>query len=253
MRFLFRLIPTLIGLLSAGVFIATYFAPELFWWWMALLAVGLAYALFELLGRRLRDRDFWSATLLLELFTAGGLGFLLYLDSLLMRIVVSVLVAVLAGLFTEYLYRWFYTTDRLPSYALEVMIALMELFTVFFITADVIGFRIFLRLPTWALAVSYGALMAVVYAAARFARSPFRVAVRPGALCGLLAAELFWSILFLPTGFMVGGALGALSWYIMTGLVRVQETGLPLGAPVRRYAFLGGALFLLILGTARWI
>ena len=72
-------------------------------------------------------------------------------------------------------------------------------------------------------------------------------------LLGLLFGELFWVILYLPSSFQVGGALIALAWYIVIGLLSVLESGLRVRRTIGRYALVGAVLFIIIILTARWV
>lgn len=252
MRFLFRLIPLLLGLVTILAFagISFGFAPLRF------LVPGfflvLAYGLFELFSRRVRERDFWSALVLLGIFTGTGIAFFLFLETAWAKILTVFLTAGLVTFTTEQLYRWFYVTARVPSYALGVSVSLLELFTVFLLASDFVGLRIFLRAPLWILVPGFIALIILIALFGRWARGlEKRKAVEIG-LIGLLFGELFWAVLFLPSSFEVAGALIALAWYVIIGLLRVFESGLAVRRTAGRYAAVGAVLLIIIVFTARW-
>ncbi len=253
MRFLFRLIPLVLGLVTLGTFAFALIAPRLVLWSGAIGLILVAYGFFELFGRRVRGRDFWCTLPLALILFASSFGFFLLLEGWLAGTLVAILTGVLMTMFAEYLYRWFYEMKHLPSYALGVMTSFLEVFLIFFVASDLIGLRIFLRVPVGVLVAGFAVLAFLIYTLARAPRGASRSVLGPALMMGLLCGEFFWALLFLPTSFMVGGALLAILWYVVTGIVRVEESGLAIRRPVRRYALLAGVLSVLIVASARWV
>lgn len=253
MRFLFRLIPPLLGIITIGAFVALEFSPR------ALLIIGIAYVVvtaygyFELFARRVRERDFWYAFLLTIFVGCGGMAFYIALEAMAGKVVVAIITAVLVGIFAEQLYRWFYAPTRMPSYTLDVTSSLMELCAVFFLAADFIGLRIFLRAPLWILVPLFVIITGTLYAIARWIKGETRALLVPALLVGLLFGEMLWALLFLPSSFMVGGALLAIVWYVAGGILRITEAGLSLRRTLPRYMMVGVILATGVILSARWI
>ncbi|MBI4280706.1 hypothetical protein HY628_00740, partial [Candidatus Uhrbacteria bacterium] len=145
MKFIFRFIPILLALLTLGLFGAIAAVPSktllLFPFYALLLGLGVR----ELMGRRLRERDFWSATITILFLTASGIVFFLFLEEEIALVAVALLVSGCLALFFEQLYRWFYTQEALPSSTLGISYALLELLTVFFTASAFLGFRTLLQ------------------------------------------------------------------------------------------------------------
>lgn len=253
MRFLFRLIPFLLGIFTLLFFVAIGIAPDNIPVLGGIMLLIVAYGLFELLGRRIRERDFWGSFVLLALFLISGVVFFILLEGWFESVAVALVVSAFVTLFTEQLYRWFYSTDRVPSHSLHVIISILELFLVFFISADLFGVRIFLHQPMWALSLIFVLVAFLLYPFARWARGSVKPLLIPALLLAIFFGQLFYALLLLPTGFMVGGAVVAIVWYVIVGLLRIVELGLPLRTTVRRYSFFAGILLSIIAITARWI
>lgn len=252
MRFLFRFIPLLLGLVMLGAFLLGALMPERLVIVFGSALLILAYGLFELLGRRFRERDFWCSLILILIFASASFLFFLYLDGALERVITAALAAILTSLFAEYLYRWLYAVTRLPSHTLTVVASVVEVFTIFFVASDFIGLRIFLRLPVPLLAAGFFVFVTAIYLVVRFPQGTLGDLMPNAFLLGLFGVEFFWAILFLPTAFMVGGAILAVMWYCVAGLRRAAASGAPLRAPLRRYALLGSMLIFVIMLSARW-
>lgn len=252
MRFLFRLIPALVGLVILVMFGLIVWQPARLGFIFGGALLLIAYGLYELLGRRLRESDFWWSFGLAVFFLASGVGFFLYLESWIGQLMTALMIAALLFLFVEQLYRWFYSM-KIPSYTLGVMVALVELCTVFFLASDFIGFRIFMRAPVWLLTLVFFVTTAMLYLIARSVRGGGRAHLLPAILIGLVFAELFWAVLFLPTSFLVGGAMIAIVWYTIAGLMRMVELGMNLRASAPRYVGLASFLLVVVALFARWM
>ncbi len=252
MRFLFRLIPFLLGLLTGLAFFSLEFARS--FWWLVFLIYPLVifYGYFEILAQRFRERDLWYAAAAAILVGGSGLGFYLTLENRWGRLLIALTTTLLVGIFSEQFYRWFYAPARLPSYTLTVTVALLELFTVFFLSSLAISFRIFLRAPVWLIVPSYILILALLLVVGRWVKGETKKLLLPALIFGLLFGELLWAMLFLPSGFMVGGAMLTLLWYLAHGLFRVTEAGLSLRRSLPRYLVIGGILILILILTARW-
>jgi hypothetical protein len=251
MRFLFRLIPVAAGLITLVPF--AWLATTAHGWQlvMAGTAVFLWYALFELFGRRVREPDIWWATALTLFLVVSSIGFFLLVEGWIPRIVQALITAGIVAVFFEQLYRWFYAM-KVPSYALGVMIALVEVVTMFFLAADVVGLRIFVGVPAWLLTLGFMVAAIVLFLIARSAQGKRPVPVLAALLLGVLFGELLWAVLVLPTGFMVGGAIIAIVWYTVAGLFRMADWGIGLGTSAPRYLTLAALLLLLVAFSARW-
>lgn len=253
MRFLFRLIPLLAGLFTLAAFAGLEWLGERLWLAALVYIVLISYSYFELLARRLRERDLWYALAAVLFVSLSGMGFFLGLESVVGKVVVAIFVAVIVTLFSEQLYRWFYAPVRIPSYALAVTNGLVEIFTVFFLASDLIGLRIFLRLPLWILTPVFMVAIALQFLIARWLRGETRKLMVPAALIGLLFGQIMLALLYLPSSFMVGGALVAIVWYVVAGILRIIDVGLAPQRLVPRYLALGGLLIVMVAATARWI
>ncbi len=253
MRFLFRLIPSLLGVATLVAFVLIAIDPVKFVYISSVFFIVMIYGIFELFSRRVRGKDFAGAVTTLILFTASGIGFFLFIEDTASRFLTAFVVALLVTFFAEQLYRWFYNTAQVPSYALGVSVSLLRIFTIFFLSADLIGLRIFIGLPIWSLVPGFVILIMLLVASGGWAQGKNNRPKSETFLLGLLFGELFWVILYLPSSFQVGGALIALAWYIVIGLLSVLESGLRVRRTIGRYALVGAVLFIIIILTARWV
>lgn len=251
MRFLFRLIPTLLGVTTLLPFLWLGVYEDGWLPVLALVALAVWYGLFELFGRRVREVDIWWSFGLLFFFIASALELFLLVETWFIRAGIAVLVAVLVFLVTEQFYRWFYA-HRAPSYTLGVMISLLEVCTMFFVGSDLIGIHILLGTPIWIVTLVGMTTTVLLFLIARIVRGRVLQSVIPALMVGVFMGELIGALFLLPTSFLVSGAVVAIAWYVIDGLFRVVDLGLSFRAPAIRYLTLGSILFVLVMATARW-
>lgn len=251
MRFLFRLIPILLALAALVPFVWMSVSRAGWLPMFAVVTVFVWYGLFELFGRRIRESDIWWSFGLLFFFIGSAVGLFLLVERFFMRAGIAIIVALLVFLVTEQFYRWFYA-QRVPSYTLGVMISLLEVCTMFFVGADLLGVRTLLAAPIWIVTLLGMTIVVLLFLIGRAPRGTVLQSVIPALMIGVFMGELLGALFLLPTSFLVSGALLAVVWYVIDGLSRVVDLGLPLRAPALRYLTLGGALFVLVMATARW-
>lgn len=251
MRFLFRLIPILLALVALVPFV--WMGTSAYEWTAMFVVVAALvwYGLFELFGRRISEADIWWSFGLLFFFIASAAVLFLLAERFFLRVGIAVIVALLVFLVTEQFYRWFYA-HRSPSYTLGVMISLLEVCTMFFVGADLAGVRILLAAPVWMVTLVGMTTVALLFLIARAPRGAALPSVIPALMVGVFMGELLGALFLLPTSFLVSGAVVAIVWYVIDGLSRVVDLGLPLRGPAFRYLALGGTLFILVMTTARW-
>lgn len=253
MRFLFRLIPFLSALATFLMFFGILLAPQMLAEIFGIYLIILIYGLFELLGRRIGDRDFWTVLVSVLCFVAAGLGFFIFLEGLVWQIFFALASAGVVGVFTEQWYRWFYANRDMPSYTLDVSLTILEIFSVFFAASSFIGLRIFMKSQIWILIPAFAFLIFALFMVTRQIHYTLRHLLLSGLIAAVLFSQIFFAVLFLPSGFVALGAIVAIAWYVFTGLLKVSELGAPLKKTVFRYAVLASVCFILTAATARWI
>lgn len=122
----------------------------------------------------------------------------------------------------------------------------------FFVGADLLGARILLAVPIWIVTLLGMTTVVLLFLIGRAPRGAALQSVIPALMIGVFMGELLGALVLLPTSFLVSGAVTAIAWYIIDGLFRVVDLGLPLRAPAIRYLTLGSVLFVLVMITARW-
>lgn len=253
MRFLFRLIPFVIGLVTLILFLLIGGFPTQIGRIVFVAMIIIAWLLWELFGRSFVSSDFWGSIALLLAFVAGAIGLFLLVEGTMARTLLAIGVATLSTLLIEYLYRWFYGERGVPSTSLVVMTRLVELATVFAVSATAFGLRIFLRIPILPLlGLSFGLFVAILTLVGQWHRGTVKKQWMPALVCGLLGGELMVAISYLPTAFLVGAGFVTVPWYVGTGMLRMAQTGTWSHRACLRYLVLGACTIVLIALTARW-
>ena len=254
MRFLFRLIPYLLAAFTIGLFISIAIAPTLFAWFLLIFLIILGYTLWELLGRKLRNLDFWGSFGLLAALTGGSMGLFLTLEGNLQRVGLAVITSIFIGVFVEYLYRWFYGDGSVPATALVVITTLVELGTIFSVSATFIGLLTFLRAPPlWMLAPLFAVIVAAIGLVGQWHRGVVKANAWGACIVGLISGELFAAASYLPTDYLVDAIVITIAWYVCIGMMRMYEFGTFSRRSVYRYLALATSSVLLVAITARWV
>jgi len=215
---------------------------------LALLILG------RLLSWQIRTFQFWHllGTPLLLLLSSFGPFFLL--ESLISKVILSVLVIALLFLFVEHVFSFVHLPVAYQPFTLEYLSGLLHILSVFFLSVLGFGLSLFLQAPLWMLSlIFFFILFFIVYGTLWVGKvDPQRA--KPYAFAGaVLTTELFASLSFLPTGFYSNAAFLALGVYVFLGLSRAHALHKLSKEVLRRYLIVFMMLTVLIILTSQWV
>ncbi len=217
--------------------------------WIAVSIVSF----FLIAAHEARHPSFWLLAMPTIITFAGAVLFLLIVDNVVVRWIFTILPPLAIALFGYTLYLFVHQPARYQTYALEYLSLVLNLCGFFLFGASFLGYVVFLSLPQWTMIVGLfgigGLLLAETLWVSKVPseRQPLMVL-----LGSLLLAQAATAALLLPTSFLVGGALLALSYYVITGFMRAHALGSLDTVVVRRYALTSLLSLAVLLTTARW-
>lgn len=158
------------------------------------------------------------------------------------------------GLYLEAVFHDFYETDKTFVLNLLNITLYGSILIIFFLTAALASFNIFLNL-SWAvlLAGSAAAYFAIIYLTFRRHGLPARQGLIYAAVTDLILAEILGALLLLPSSFYVIAIITALCYYLlMQILLSAYDSKLNRKRLIELFVF-SGLILLIIVATAVWL
>ena len=187
------------------------------------------------------------------LFLGGGLLFLLFLEKSILRHVIIIILNFLYGIYLDNLFIYLYKTDKYQPYALENISSYISIISAFLIYAAFFGFIIFFKAPVWLLGITTFVTTVVLgYQVVCLNKIELNRSWLFILIYGLLIAELFGVVYFLPVSFYVAGVTLTAMFYLMTNLGRYHLLANLNSQVVRRHLIVGSLVLIIVLITARW-
>jgi hypothetical protein len=188
------------------------------------------------------------------LFTFGALGFAVLLRNRGAVHLLYAAIAVFLYLYFRSLFMRTTSTVAALTYSLDNLSSYGTVIAVFFAGAGAYGLQSFLAMPVWplmlVLLVVFGLSVTQIFWANGLALSAGLFWVP---LTALILIELAWSLSFLSLSYYVLGAIIAIMYYMLVGLVRFYVLGRLTGGLARLYLGFGFLSIAAVLLTARWI
>ena len=224
-----------------------------------LLSLVLALAVsFVLLGRLVgwqpKSGMFWNLVFAPLAFAGTGMALFLLLEAPLEQTALAALVCVLAFAFAEQVFAYVQVPVTYQPYAIQHLSLGMNALTVFFAAAFFFGTRTFMQTPLWLSTPAMFILCAyVLYQALWVSKMEHARALVYGVCGGLVLAEVFLALSFLPTGIYVNAAVTALAAYAFLGLSRAWFLEQANKRLVSRYVTAIALFAALLFLTAQWL
>lgn len=240
---------------AAAILVTFLVAPP------AALIGGVILLLFSTVGwmlllgkRHLQTLRQWAFVLVPVLFTVSAWTASLLMESAASRAALAALVGAALARYAWLVLMHFFFPRRYQPYSLAAFVQALAILTLFFIGFDMTSLSAFLALPPLPAAVGiFGSAAALVASSFVAQRIAVRGSLEVMLVVAALIAELFGVIVLLPVPPGSAGALLALSYYLLSGIVRLvfdQTYSRPL---LFRYVFIAVSGAVLALGTARWV
>lgn len=248
-----RLTPFLSSIALFALFEWLISQPSLFWGIGAVVVTG-GIAASALVGRSEVRGGRWHFALLAGLYVVSALGFLVLLDTTTFQHLHSAMAAGLWWLWIEQLYRFHYLPGTYIPFSVANVTSLVTVVTAFYLFSTAFALKLLLGYPFWLLTVLVG-LAGTLFAIEIIwseKLSPWRFWSMPMTI-GLVVAELFWALNYLPAGYFVNGLIVTVMLYLSVNLGRFALKRALQPAVVKRYLLIAALMLLLVLLSARWI
>jgi len=249
LRLLPYLIPVLFFVATKLVFYYNDFWP---WFFGLILAVSLLY--FVLLKYKNRDKRVILLAFFALIYAISGLAYSLVLEN---PVVINIFIlawSMFYWLYLEAVFHDFYETDKTFVFNLMNITLYGNILIIFFLTAALTNFSIFLNLTFWQLLliliVVYYCLLYLVLL--RQGKSPYQSRLY-GAINSLVLVELLGALIFLPSSFYVIAASIALGYYLLVSLSLLSLNNQLNRKIFFRYLSFSILILAAILLTAAWI
>jgi hypothetical protein len=216
--------------------------------------LALILGLGRLLGWQVRTFQFWHLLGTPILFIASSFGVLFFLESLGLQIILGVGAAIMLALFTEHIFTYAHVPALYQPFSIEHLSHLMNILTVFFVASFGFGLRMFLQTPLWLLGIVFILIAIFVIYGTLWAGKVETTRARPYAIAGgVLTAQLFIALTYLPTGFYTNAAFMALTFYVFLGLTQANAHSRLSKQLFKRYISIFIILTLAIALTSQWL
>ncbi len=226
--------------------------PEFFIW----AAIGTLFfnILFIWLAVRAKvNINFWRFLISPFLFLLGGLVFLGFSDSWIVKELVIIFLVVGNTIFLYYLITFTYHKYKYRDHSLSNISRIINISSIFFWFAGLFDLKAFLKIPMWLL-IMVGCL--IVYLTAYQFFSIIKVKFSASKLFILISSvlllELFYIITWLPLISVVKAVLMTSAYYFITSLSRHYIQATLAKTVYLRYSLMTGLIWILALITARW-
>lgn len=241
--------------LLAGFVIAIN-APTHFAWSLVLFFVVTPLLLSRLLLFDIRRPAFWVFLGVPLFCIAAAFFFFLFLESETAKWLLAGTVVILNTLYAENLFSFYHLPSAYQAYSLEYLSLVIAILSSFFFTAAGYASNMFLKefVPIWLSAiVVFFATLFLTLAMFWVSKVGFETGRRYAFTGAVVMTECYVVLSFLPTSFVTNAAAFSILLYCFLGLMRAHVLERLSRPVVRRYAFSGTALLLLIFLTAQWL
>ena len=208
----------------------------------------------RLVGWQPRSGTFWNLVFAPLAFSVSGMALFLLLETTWERAAVAVLVAVIVFAFSEQVFAYVHVPVTYQPYAIQHLSLGMNTLTVFFAAAFSFGTRTFMQTPLWMSTPAMFILSTYVMYQALWVSKMEHERARAYGLCGgVVMAEVFLALSFLPTGIYVNAAMTALAAYAFLGLSRAWFLEQANHRLITRYVVAVTVFAALLFLTAQWL
>ena len=226
--------------------------PEFFGW--AAITTLFFNILFIWLAVRAKfNINFWNFLISPFLFLLGGLLFLGFSDSWLIKELVIIFLVVANTIFLYRLITFSYHKYKYKKHSLSNISRIINLSSIFFWFTVLFDLGAFLKVPAWLLLiVGYLITYLIIYQFFSISKIKFSVSRLFILISSILLLELFYVISWLPLVSATRAILIASAYYFITGLSRHHIQASLAKSVYLRYSLIAGLIWVLVLITARW-
>ncbi|HLD21488.1 MAG TPA: hypothetical protein VJB65_01150 [Patescibacteria group bacterium] len=202
---------------------------------------------------RVRSAQFWGLLFPVFSMNMGGIGLLFFLDSILYRILLSVVLILFFGVYLENVFTFRYQPQKYVLLSLPNLSSFMNTFSGF--TVCTVGFALHLidYLPIWVLTLlSFALSIAMMFQVLWSYQIPLSGHGISILLVSLLVAEGVWVLQFWPTNFFVNGMIVAVVLYCVPSLLLMKLRGILTKKLTIQYVVVSAVTVISVIATAQW-
>jgi len=250
---LLRLSPYIIPILflasAKAVFI---FSDSWIWCLAAIIILPLAYSAF--LKQQNRDKPVFWLMIFAVIFAVSGFAYSLILESATVINVFLIVWSLVYWFYLEAVFHDFYKTAKSDVFNLLNILLYGSILIIFFLTATLASFNIFLNLSwLWLLLTAAVVYFSIIYLVFQRSFLTSRRAALYAGITDLILIEILGGLLLWPSSFYVIAVIVALCYYLLTQItLYVSADKLNRGRLVRLLLF-SGLILLIVLATAAWL
>jgi len=253
MKVINRIIPVLIVLAIFFLFEQLLVMPKQIYWLMPLALVLIILSVWQLTGRKLFSPNFWQILSTPLLLFIGALLFFIFLEGQFFKQVFIICLIILFWAFFEVVFLKFHLRTKYQAYSLENIIIHLNLVAIFLIASGFYSLAVFLGFSWLILLIIFIAINVLLNYQLVWTSGKSLIAGLPYiVVITVLISEIFWATIFLPTSIYVSGLIVAVSYYLLSGLVRNWLLEIKEGKVIRRYLLISILALIIILATAKW-
>ena len=241
---------------SASVFLWLYLTavlPKIWYVFTALLLVITAIFLLKLFKWQYQNKEFLLFSLCLFLFIGSANAFLFFLEGELARFVLILFTALLSGFYCYNIFLYLYNQKSYIPYSLQNTSAYLNVVSFFLLMASFYSLELFFSLPFYLVILLVFLLTFILLAQTIWVNKiSLKKEIFFLVIVGLIMAELFWAIHYLPTSFYVNALISAIAYYLVINISLNYLSGKKDAKSIKRTLFIGLIMLILVLATAQW-
>lgn len=250
---LLRLLPAIIPILFfISIKSAFYYTDEWQWFLGGILLLPVAY--FALLKYKNRDKKIIWLGLFALIFATTGFIYALLMENPAIINIYLVGWSLVYWLYLEAVFHDFYETAKTYIFNLFNITLYGNILIIFFLTASLVSFNIFLNL-SWVLLllIAVSAYFAIIFLAFQRHGLPHGKSLLYAGYLDLILMEILGGLLLLPVSFYIIAIITALCYYLLMQITLLATAGtLNRKLLFELLGFCGGILFIVVV-TAAWL
>lgn len=224
-----------------------------FFWWAAVLTLFFNAFFIWLAARAKFNANFWKFLISPFLFLLGGLIFLGFSDSFIVKELVIVFLVIANTIFLYYLITHSYHKYKYKEHSLSIVSRIINISSIFFLFSGFYYLQVFLKIPLWLLVIAAGLVSYLIiyqfFSISKIQSKTNKIFIL---ICSAIILELFYIIHWLPLIAIAKGILITSTYYFITSLARHYINSTLAKTVWLRYSLVTGLIWLLTLLTARW-
>lgn len=265
-----RIIPFLSPLILFSGFFGLWLHPQDWRVWSGGLLFTVFFSVAFLMQWKWRTREFWAVCFPILSFIIGGVGLLLFFESVWIQLAFAFTISILFGTYLENIFIFYYQPQRYSRLSIPNLSFFLLLFSIFSLFTTIFAIQFVGLITRWMLIleippgaspfVSQGllalvgflfgmAVMAHMLWSYKLLTPEHRYAIP---FFGLICAQLIWIFQYLPVAFYVNGMWITIIAYAVLACTQLHFRKILTRRLLVQYVVIALVASALILGTSQW-